>query len=282
MQLVLLFKSAQDRDCVFNARLINIDRLETPLKRRVLLDILLIFIERGRADAMQFTAGQCGLEQVGCIHRTFRGPSPDQRVHLVNEQDDLTVRALHFIKHRLQPLFKLAAIFRARNQRTQVEAHQCAPLQAIGNITVGDAQREPFGNCGLARARLTDQRGVVLGTTSQDLDRAANLFVTTNHRIKLAVARSLREVARVFLHRIVRAFSIRAVGRLAFAQFIDRVFQCLGIKPCLLERLPGFCCCRQRQRGKKALNRDIGIAGLLRDLLCLIEHPHRIIVQAWR
>ena len=76
MQLVLLFKSAQDRDCVFNARLINIDRLETPLKRRVLLDILLIFIERGRADAMQFTAGQCGLEQVDASIEPSEAPAP--------------------------------------------------------------------------------------------------------------------------------------------------------------------------------------------------------------
>ena len=63
-------------------------RLEAPRQRRVLLDMFAVFVERGGADAMQLAARERGLQQVGGIHRAFGFAGADQRVHLVDEQDD--------------------------------------------------------------------------------------------------------------------------------------------------------------------------------------------------
>ena len=54
--LVSLFKSAENGDCVFNRRLVYHNRLETSFKRCVLFDVLSVFVERGRADAVQLTS----------------------------------------------------------------------------------------------------------------------------------------------------------------------------------------------------------------------------------
>src|SRR3546814_2524015 len=76
-----------------------------------------------------------------------------------------------------------------------VERQQAAVLQAVGDVAVDDAQREAFGDRGLADAGLADQHGVVLGPTGEDLDGAADFLVAADHRIELALARDGGEVA---------------------------------------------------------------------------------------
>ena len=62
VQLVLLLQPAQDRDSVLHRRLAHEHRLEPPLQRRVLLDVLLVLVERRRADAVQLAACQGRLQ----------------------------------------------------------------------------------------------------------------------------------------------------------------------------------------------------------------------------
>ena len=106
-------------------------RLEAPRQRRVLLDVLAVFVERGRADAMQLAARQRRLQQVGGVHRAVGLAGADQRVHLVDEQDDAALGRRDLVEHRLQPLLELAAIFRAGDQRAHVERQQLLVLAAI-------------------------------------------------------------------------------------------------------------------------------------------------------
>ena len=184
--------------------------------------MLAIFVERGRADAVQFAARQRRLQQVGRIHRAFGFSRADQLVHLVDEQDDVAFGGLHLVEHALQPLLELAAIFRAGDQRAHVERHQPAVLQRIGHVAVGDAQRQTFGDRGLADAGFADQRRIVLGPPREDLDGAADLLVAADDGIELAVARRLRQVAREFLERVVAVLGARGVGGAALAQLVDR------------------------------------------------------------
>ena len=94
-----------------------------------------------------------GLSRFDGVHRAFALPGADQRVHLVDEQDDLARRLLDLVEHALEPLLELAAIFRAGDQRAHVERQQAPVLDAVGHVAVGDAQREAFGDRGLADAR---------------------------------------------------------------------------------------------------------------------------------
>ena len=90
MQLVLLLDAAQDRDGILDRRLAHEHRLEAPRQRRVLLDMLAVFIQRRRTDAVQGATREFRLDQVRCIHRSFRATGAHQVMQFVDEQNDLT------------------------------------------------------------------------------------------------------------------------------------------------------------------------------------------------
>ena len=92
VDLVALLEPAQDRDRVLDGRLADVDRLEAALERGVLLDVLAVLVERRRADGAQLAAGEHRLEQVGGVDGALGGAGADDRVQLVDEQDDLAAR----------------------------------------------------------------------------------------------------------------------------------------------------------------------------------------------
>ena len=98
----------------------------------------------------------------------------------------------HLVEHALQPLLEIAAIFGAGDHRAHVEREQAPVLDAVGHVAVGDAQREAFGDRGLADARLADQHRIVLGPAGEHLDGAADFLVAADDRVELALARRLR------------------------------------------------------------------------------------------
>ncbi|MNL39554.1 hypothetical protein D3C87_1618390 [compost metagenome] len=161
--LVLLLQAAQDRDRVLDRRLVDHDGLETTGKSRILFHMLAVFIECRRADAVKLAARKRRLQQVRRIHGAIRLARADQRMHLVDEQDDIAVFGLHFVEHALQPLFEFAAILGTGNQRAHVERHQLLVLQAFRHVAIDDTKRQTFGDRRLADAGFADQHGVVLG-----------------------------------------------------------------------------------------------------------------------
>ena len=56
--LVALADAQQDVDGLLERRLLDHDRLEAPLERRVALDVLAVFVEGRGADALQLAARQ--------------------------------------------------------------------------------------------------------------------------------------------------------------------------------------------------------------------------------
>ena len=104
---------------------------------------------------------------------------------------------------RLQPLLEFAAIFRAGDQRAEVERQQLLVVQAFRHVAVDDAQRQALDDRGLADAGLADQHRIVLGAARQHLDGAADFLVAADHRIELAVAGGLGQIAGVFLQRVI-------------------------------------------------------------------------------
>ena len=125
-------------------------------------------------------------------------------------------------QHGLQPLLELAAIFRAGDQRAHVERHQLLVLQRLRHVAIDDAQRQPFGDRRLADAGLADQHRIVLGAPRQHLDGAADFVVAADDRIELAGAGVGRQVARVFLQRVIALLGARRIGGAALADIVDR------------------------------------------------------------
>ena len=88
--------------------LADVDRLEAPRQRGVLLEILPIFGPGRRRDGAQRAARERRLEQVGRVARARRAARADQRVGFVDEQDDRRRRGLHFVDDRAQTLLEFA------------------------------------------------------------------------------------------------------------------------------------------------------------------------------
>ena len=72
--LVALLDALENLDRLFDARLLNDDRLEAALEGGVALDVLAVFVERRRADALQFTARERRLEDVRRIDSALADP----------------------------------------------------------------------------------------------------------------------------------------------------------------------------------------------------------------
>ena len=239
VNLVALAQPAQDADRVLDGRLADHHRLEAALERGVLLDVLAVLVQRGRANHVQLAAREHRLQHVGGVHRPFGGAGADDGVELVDEEDDLAGRVGDFLQHRLEPFLELAAVLRARDQRAHVEADDPLRLEPFGHVLPHDALREPFDDGGLADARLADEHRVVLGAARQHLDHAADLLVAADHRIELALARQFGEVAAVALERLVGALGILARDALRPAHGGHRLQHRVLGDPALLEQPRG-------------------------------------------
>ena len=154
-------------------------------------------------------------------------------------------------------------------------AEQLLVLQALGHVAVDDAQRQAFDDRGLADAGLADEHRVILGAPRQHLDGAADFLVAADHRIELAVARRLGQVAGVFLERIVGVLRRRAVGGAALAQGFDRRIQILRRDAGIGQDLAGVAAFLRRQRQQQPFDGDETVAGLFAHLLGGIEHPRQ-------
>ena len=239
VRLVALLEPAQDRDRVLDRRLADVDRLEAPLERRVLLDVLLVLVERGGADRAQLAAGEHRLEQVGGVDGALGGAGADDRVQLVHEQDDLAVGLLDLLEDGLQALLELAAVLGAGDQRADVERDDAAVLELLRHVAGDDALGEALGDRGLADAGLADQDGVVLGAAGEDLDDAADLVVAADDRVELAVLGGLREVAAELLERLVLVLGVLVGHAVRAADGLDRLDDVLLARAVAAQRLAG-------------------------------------------
>ena len=88
VQLVFFLQTAQDRNGVLNTRFFDHHRLEAPRQGGVLFHIFAVFIQRGRANAMQLTARQGGYQQVRGIHGPIGLARPHQSVQFVDDHHE--------------------------------------------------------------------------------------------------------------------------------------------------------------------------------------------------
>ena len=59
--LVIFFDAPQHGDGILDGGLTHLYRLEAPFQRRILFDVLAVFIEGGGADDLDFPTGKRGL-----------------------------------------------------------------------------------------------------------------------------------------------------------------------------------------------------------------------------
>ena len=225
VHLVPLLEATQDRDGVLGRRLTDVDLLEAPLQRGVLLDVLAEFVERGRADHAQLAACEHRLDHVAGVDRALRAAGTDDRVQLVDERDDLTVAVGDLLEHGLQPVLELTAVLRARDHRADVERDETLVAQTLGHVTFDDAPGQAFDDGGLADAGLTDEDRIVLRAPGEHLDDAPDLLVAPDHRVELPLAGVLGEVATELLECLVLLLRVLAGDTVTPAHLLERAEQ---------------------------------------------------------
>jgi hypothetical protein len=139
-------------------RLVDEDRLEAPRQRGVLLDIFAVLVERGRADAMELAARERWLEHVRRIHCAFGLACADERMQLIDEQDDIGCR----LQHGFEAFLEFTTVFCSREQRAEVEGEQASALERLRHVAFHDALCQTLDDGGLADAGLADQNGIIL------------------------------------------------------------------------------------------------------------------------
>ena len=222
VRLVALLEAAQDPDRVGDRRLADEHRLEATLERGVLLDVRSVLVERRRADRAQLAAREHRLEQVPGGDGALGRARTDDRVELVDEEDDLPLARGDLLQHGLEALLELAAVLRAGDERADVERPDALALQPLGHVARDDSLREPLRDRGLADPRLADQHRVVLRTAREHLDRPPDLLVAADHGVELPLLGERRQVAPVLLERLVRALGVLRRDALAAAHLLER------------------------------------------------------------
>ena len=92
--------------------LLDVDRLEPPLERRVLLEVLAVLVAGGRPDRLELATGEHRLQDARRVDRPFGCAGADERVELVDEQHDVAAGA-DLLQDLLQPLLEVAAVAQA-------------------------------------------------------------------------------------------------------------------------------------------------------------------------
>ncbi len=192
--LVTVAQTLEDLDRVRQRRLGDLDGLEAALKCSILLQVLAVLVERGRTYGLQLATSEHRLEDAGRVDRAFGSTRTNERVQLVNEQDDVAAGA-DLLEHLLQALLEVTAVPTARDKCAEVECVELLVLERLGNLALNDCLRETFDDGGLADARLAHEHRVVLGAARQDLHHALDLFLAPDDRVEFSFARSLGEIS---------------------------------------------------------------------------------------
>ena len=237
ISLVSVLESAENRNRILYRRFIDHNRLETAFQRRILFNIFAVFVQRGRANAVQFAACQHRLQHVAGIHRTLGLAGTDDRMQLIDKEQDLAVRLLDFIEDGFQPFLKLAAVLGTRNQRAHIQRENLLVFQRCGYIPLGDSLRETFDYRRLADAGLTDQHRVVLGLSRENPDDISDFIITADHRINLLRLRLRDKLLAEFLQRIISIFRIVRCDLLAAADSLQRLQKSVLCNVKILENL---------------------------------------------
>jgi len=136
----------EDFYCLFDCCGVNEHLLETAFQCAILLDMLAVLVKGCSANALNLTSCQCRLEHVCGIKRAAGSTCTHNGMYLVNKENDIFIFC-QLIENSLHSLFKLSAVFRAGNNRCQVQCHNSFVEEYPRDISLGDPQRQSFCNC---------------------------------------------------------------------------------------------------------------------------------------
>ena len=199
MHLMMLFvlraQPFQNLDGIFGIGRIHNNRLEAAFERGILLDILAVFVNRRRTNALEFTTGKRRLENIGSVKATFRTSSPNNRMEFIDKENHRIIDALEFHDKALHAFFELSTILSTGHHGGHVKRHHALVHQEFRNFLLDNLLRETFDNRRLTDTRFTDEGRIIFLATAKNLNQAFDFTATTNNRIKLTLLGKRRQVA---------------------------------------------------------------------------------------
>ena len=163
MLLIFFFDPHKDADRFLLNRLLDRNRLKTPFKRRVLLNIFTVFRDRRRADQLQLPPRQRRFQDIGSVDCALRTPRTDQRMKLIQKQKHIS-RLRHLTDDPFYAFLKLAAVFASCDHAGQIQRHDLFILHGVGHFPRNDTGCQSFCDRRLSNARLSDQTRIVFGS----------------------------------------------------------------------------------------------------------------------
>ena len=275
VRLVAVAQATQDVDRVRDRRLGHLDRLEPALEGRVLLDVLAVLVEGGRADGLQLTTGQHRLQDAGGVDGALGGTRTHQGVDLVDEQDHVTTGA-DLLQHLLQALLEVAAVARTRHQRAEVEGVDVLVAQRLGHVAADDGLRKALDHGRLSDAGLPDQNRIVLRTSGKNGHHPFDLGFPADDRIELVLPRRLGQVATELVEHHRRGRGTAGVGSTGGRRFLalesaeqlqNLVPDAIEIGAQLHQDLCGDAFTLANQTEQDVFGADVGVV----DLQCLAQ-----------
>ena len=183
-----------DRNGVIVVWLTDIDRLETPLKCSVLLDMFTVLFCRGCADDLDFSTRQRWLQDGRGVDGAFCGASANDGVNLVDEED-VILGFLQLSNNLLHAVLKLTAILGSCYQTCQVKRPNLLSAQDVRNVARSNELSQALNNGGLTNAGIAQDKWVVLLAAGKNLHDTLNLAVTADDRVKFFICSKLSKVA---------------------------------------------------------------------------------------
>ena len=205
---VALLKATQYGNGILYRRLINHNRLETPLQGRILLYILSVFIQGGGAYTVQLASCQHGFEHIACIKSSVGLACAYYGMQLIYKEDYLTVTLLYLFKHGFKTLLKLAPVLGSRNQSTHVQAKDLLIFKSARNIAAHYTLRQTFYYGSFTYTGLADEHGVVLGLSGKYADHVSYLRIPAYHGIQFLLSCLFHQILTIFFQCIISSFGI--------------------------------------------------------------------------
>ena len=200
--LVIVLDALKHLYAFFDRRLSHGNRLETALKRGILLDILAIFVESGSTYDSDLAARKCGLEDICGVYASLGVTDADDVMHLVDNENNVPC-LLDLVDKTYHSRFKLSSELSARDECRHIHEIYLLSAKLEGYASVCYSLRESLCNSRFSDAGLAYKAGVVFLTAAEYLYNSLKLAISAYDPVKLSVSRSSCKIATIGVKELI-------------------------------------------------------------------------------
>ena len=213
--LIFFLDSIQNTDSFFLCGFFHIDRLKTPLQRCILFNVLPVFRYGGGTNHLNLTPCKRRLQNIGGVDCSLCTAGTDDSVQFIQKQDHISVFC-HLTDYLLDSLFKLAAILTSCHHPGQIQCQHPLILDRSRNPAFDNTHRKPLYHCRFTHTGFTDEAGIILGSSTQNLYQTQNLFLSSDTGIQLPLSCHGCQVSAVLAQGTVFPFALVLPAQILF------------------------------------------------------------------